>query len=86
MTTPRCDNCKHWDRSDKEWSYVPDNANTHKCLRAKQFWDATEWVEEGDNDVRRVKDPSDKMFVADGSNYRAELLTMADFYCAHFEP
>jgi hypothetical protein len=55
-----------------------------------QIWDASEWNDaEGDGLPDRVlteEAAGTKMFVADGSDYRAALLTAEDFNCAHFEP
>jgi hypothetical protein len=46
------------------------------------FWDSTDWDSAGDK--RIFKDDS-LAFVQDGSDYHAELLTKADFYCNMWE-
>ncbi len=82
----RCDGCKHWDiESGKEYA-----GGLGECQRAHPFWERSEWKDdEGGGNYRRELLPSaadDKMFVQDGSDYRAHLITKPDFYCAHFEP
>lgn len=79
----RCDECKHWNLKD-------EGAESGKllvvgvCTRAIPFWDATGWNKDGD----RVVDPKyagRKFFAQDGSDYRAIVLTMPDFFCAEHE-
>lgn len=77
----RCDGCKFWDlKSGREY------ADVGECTKAKPLWDCTEW-RDVDDDYRRVMLPefeNAKMFVQDGSDYRAILLTKPDFFCAEF--
>lgn len=79
----RCDQCKHWNRDEgKEFA-----EGLGECERAHPFWDRSQWVDD-DKGYRRELLPiaaADKMFVQDGSDYRAHLLTKPDFFCAHFE-
>jgi len=90
----RCDGCKHWDMdSGKAFS------GTGLCTKARPLWDVSEWDRYGgdhDGDVdpeaaaewtRCIKPEfADlKMFCQDGSDYRADLLTKPDFFCAHHE-
>lgn len=83
----RCDECQHWDR-DADTRGVPDLG---RCRRAMQIWDATDWEEDAtDPEGYPVRTPASKeardtmVFVADGSDYSASLLTRNDFFCAHF--
>ena len=79
----RCDQCKYWDR-EEGGKYAE---GLGECQRAHPFWDCSKWNDEGD-EYRRVLLPSaadDKMFVQDGSDYKAHLITKADFFCAHYE-
>lgn len=55
----------------------------HPCTRVPMFWDATEWGPDGE---RRVfKNPKDLAFVQDASDYRADLITRAEFGCVLHE-
>lgn len=79
----RCDKCKFWDReSGKEYA-----GGVGECTKAKPFWDCSRWQDD-DEGYRRVMLPECadmKMFVQDGSDYRAHLLTRPDFFCAEFK-
>lgn len=86
----RCDQCRHWNEGGEvEGSRVYTDLGL--CKRPMQLWDATEWVKDGDicePDYYRVRTEvaaQTKAFVQDGSDYRANLFTAADFFCAHFE-
>ena len=78
----RCDGCKHWDGTENRGF-----ADLGRCVRAEQFWDATEWVKEGSliNARRAYRNEGDLMFTQDASDYRADLLTRAAFGCVLFE-
>ena len=85
-----CKDCIHWAEGDKEDYSKLIGAGV--CKRAKQFWDSTEWEtvidEEGcepDEIIRSAKSKDDLMFVQDGSDYHAELITLPDFGCVQFE-
>ena len=86
----RCDGCKHWNKTEGKYG-------TGLCEKATTFWDASEWRQYNDNDwpdevegalrwKRGLKSEfvGQKMFCQDGSDYTAILLTMPDFFCAHF--
>jgi hypothetical protein len=80
----RCEQCKHWDvKEGKEYA-----GGLGQCQRAHAFWDRSEWRDDESGEYRRFLLPEaadDKMFVQDGSDYRAVLLTKPDFFCAHYE-
>jgi len=81
-----CKNCLYWNESD---SNVIKNAKIGNCSMVKQFWDVTEWVENGkdeDGDDVFIRDSKKefthhKAFVKDGSDYFAELITKEEFGC-----
>lgn len=76
----RCDACKYWD--EKEARDL-DGLPLGLCTRAMPLWDATTWNKEG----KRVLEPkfADRRFFAqDGSDYRADVYTATDFFCADF--
>lgn len=78
----RCDQCEHWDIRDFSFSFP----EIGECTKAKPLWNCTEWRDVED-DYRRTLKPeceSMKMFVQDGSDYTAHLLTKRDFFCAEF--
>jgi hypothetical protein len=92
----RCDECKHWSRSEEQGEKKRANGLiVRRCQRAPEWWEATEWREDGPEDpdrpfeiIRTLKPEHSgtKMFVQDGSDYVAYLYTAADFFCAHHEP
>jgi hypothetical protein len=74
-----CATCKFWDQKDGDYYF-----GLGKCLACVEFWDATGW----DNDGKRCltdEFANCKAFTQDGSDYRAELLTKADFGCVSHE-
>lgn len=84
---PNCGNCKYWDAKGKEespswWLGEEKQRSVFKCKRVKMFWDSTDWDKEGEN---RIFLDDSKAFVQDGSDYYAELLTKADFFCNMWE-
>ena len=90
----KCETCKYWDFEDNDTNLIP---NTKQCKKPILYWDATEWTtKEIDypgigkyktNVDRHIKDEHKdlKMFVQDGSDYYACLITRHDFFCAHWE-
>ena len=78
-----CKDCKHWKRNPLTLAGTLDMGY---CQKVRQFWDVTEWWETHDEVVRKLKSNVDtKAFVQDGSDYRAELITMQDFGCNQFK-
>lgn len=78
----RCDQCKYW---EKELNSNEGVKEIRECFKAKPLWDCCNWEEP---DFKRVLKPEFKdfkLFVQDGSDYHAAMLTKADFFCAHFE-
>lgn len=89
----RCATCKFWDRANRlDCAPVVDApGDIHYCVRPKMFWDATEWFDNPDEeswaDRRLTADAKDDlMFVQDGSDYKAYLITRGAFFCAHWQP
>lgn len=81
--TQKCACCKHWTH-DTDGDY-PKHFGLGKCDRVRLFWECTEW---NDNYQRVLtkESMSNKAFVQDGSDYRAELITTAEFGCVQFDP
>lgn len=82
----KCAGCKYWGEDNDEYRAL---YGTKRCGKAIQMWDAGDWTW---NDETLDRNYSLKpifinqmAFVADGSDYRADLFTKADFFCAHFE-
>lgn len=86
----RCDGCKYWDAKSNN----PDGGSVPlvelgNCTRAMPYWDATEWVEVDALGIERKLKPkfSDRRFFAqDGSDFRADVYTTPDFFCADHKP
>lgn len=82
-----CNNCKFWDITE----YHPiKEGQIGLCTRVNMFWDSTKWDKKDiqeDLDIRSLVDEckNDKAFVQDGSDYKAELLTLPTFGCNQFE-
>jgi len=82
-----CLNCKFWEVTD---SRPIKNMKTGLCTRVKMFWESTEWTDEEVEDswdcfrVLREENKKDRAFVQDGSDYKAELITLKDFGCNQF--
>ena len=82
----RCDECKHWSKDTD--NHYPESFNFGKCTRVKLFWECTKWDDspDGEYDLMLTDDAEgNKAFVQDGSDYKAELITVADFGCVQFE-
>jgi hypothetical protein len=82
----RCDTCKHWEHPAED-DYYYNDVGLRECLRAKPFWECSEY-DETDGTWQRKLTPehvNDMMFCQDGSDYRAVLLTKPEFFCAHWE-
>lgn len=84
MTSPSCRICISWDTNDQHTvGGIPDLGT---CTRAKMFWNSTVWVDD-DRMIKRAFKPEaegDLMFVQDGSDYSADLITRGSFHCASF--
>lgn len=74
-----CSNCKHWGR----WTYNPDLGT---CKKVVKFWEAYEWLGEGDGEVLDKERVNSKFFVQDGEDWSAALFTRPDFGCTEHEP
>ncbi len=94
----RCDQCEFWDKDDSE-EWQPRGAGFRQCFAVQERWRITEpiaksyttpygngtdtpWeiVEEAERAALRAA----RAYVQDGSEYRAELITGPDFFCALF--
>lgn len=82
-----CGNCKFWDKSEH---LTIKEGEIGLCKRINMFWDSTKWDKkdnEEDEYIRSLAEEckNDKAFVQDGSDYKAELLSLKDFGCNQFE-
>jgi hypothetical protein len=91
----RCDQCRHWNEQDKhDWEAA--GVGFGECKRIRERWvitdKATKGIEWDSKDTspyvtkRREALLAARAYVQDGSEYRAELFTRPDFFCALFEP
>ena len=97
----RCDQCRFWEEDtpansiNRDWQ--ANSIGFRACLAIKARWNITDSIT-GDpaieNLKERVADASRRSnaaliaaraYVQDGSEYRAEILTSPDFYCALFQ-
>ncbi len=79
----RCDHCKHWDSN--EVKQAGDKFVIGLCTRAMPFWNATGWSEDYDYRILLPEFAGRKFFAQDGSDYRADVYTTPDFFCAEFD-
>lgn len=78
----RCKNCKHWDAAIKEPDDLP---NIGICRAVSQYWDATKWADDYESRVLKPEYENKLAFAQDGSDYRADLITLPEFGCVQFE-
>lgn len=88
----RCKDCKHWREGTTDTRESVRILGAGRCARVGQFWDSTEWERipskrdfGKDTYARKRKRTTDLAFVQDGSDYRADLITLPDFGCVMFE-
>jgi hypothetical protein len=90
----RCDKCKFWKDKSENPEWEAGEAGFKQCLGVRARWriqdeasSGIEWdnVEEGQYMKRRREALKNaRAYVQDGSEYRAELFTAPDFFCALF--
>jgi predicted acetyltransferase len=83
----KCENCKYWAKGgDEDYIKLIDAGI---CNKARMFWDSTEWSENKETNVTErtvIKEyKNNGVFVQDGSDYRASMITQPDFGCVKFE-
>ena len=80
----RCKTCKHWDPvKEGEYGAIQGSGG---CKAARQLWDVTERKPPDYDDLTLLPEHAGLLcMVADGSEYRAELITMPDFGCVMHE-
>ncbi len=74
----QCATCQHW----AMWTYDPSLGSCKKVVR---FWEAYEWLGEGDGEVLNEERYNSKFFVQDGEDYSASLFTRNDFGCVEHQ-
>tara|TARA_Y100001960_G_C14583031_1_gene781722 strand:- start:212 stop:484 length:273 start_codon:yes stop_codon:yes gene_type:complete len=82
----RCENCAYWKPVDKE--EVADNVGVGSCKYAVERWVAID-ADYTTHDWKTTYTlnagfENNKLFVEDGSEYHANLLTRKDFGCIEF--
>src|SRR3712207_2378321 len=96
----RCDECKHWKRDSDNEEWEAKAAGFNECVAVRERWRITDEATKGLAYGNLEGDEPDHPYVAarfnalkaarayvqDGSEYRAELFTAPDFFCALFEP
>jgi hypothetical protein len=95
----RCDRCKHWDTKDAEVGWEAETVGFRECQAVRERWRIQDEANgdkhyPGDDEeaekawaTRRIEAlRNSRAYVQDGSEYRAELVTGPDFFCALFEP
>lgn len=76
---PKCKTCRWWDPSEAKMGGL-----VRICTKVPMFWDATTWDDAGNRSF--TKEHADKLaFTQDASDYRADLLTRAEFGCVMHE-
>lgn len=80
-TDGRCASCRHWE-STADYSYPFE---VRRCRAAPHWQEALRWTEDGDRQELLPEHAGRLAFAADGSGYRAELLTRAKFGCVQWE-
>jgi hypothetical protein len=88
----RCDGCKHWKKGSDNAEWEAESAGFGECLGVRERWVIQDEASEGmkwdseDNSsfvTKRVEAlKAARAYVQDGSQYRAELFTAPDFFCA----
>lgn len=96
----RCDRCKHWKRDSDNEEWEAKVAGFNECVAVRERWritdEASGRLPYGDLDEDGPEHPfvkariaaikAARAYVQDGSEYRAELFTAPDFFCALFDP
>ncbi len=93
----RCDQCQYWDKEYIDWA--SKETNFGKCTAVQERWEIENqatltFKEQGFERPRdwekylsleREALKAARAYVQDGSEYRAELVTGPDFFCALFD-
>jgi hypothetical protein len=87
MTEARCDKCKHWASQDGfDWEAHAVGFGWCKAVRERWVIADEATAERIDGKAARQEAlKASRAYVQDGSEYRAELITGPDFFCALFE-
>jgi hypothetical protein len=90
----RCDACKHWQKDSEFEEWEAQRAGFGECLAVRARWriqeEATKGLVWDDRDTSQYVTKqidalrAHRAYVQDGSQYRAELFTAPDFFCALF--
>ncbi len=91
--TDRCDQCRHWGRDDDDGSgWEGQSIGFKACSGVKERWRieiaigidyaTTEAWLAAESEALKLA----RAYTQDGSDYKAELVTGPDFFCALFKP
>jgi len=98
-TNMRCDRCKFWSDKEVEIGWEAEMIGFRECRAVRERWAIQDGANDGvkfypgDDDAGEaawIKKRNDALrasraYVQDGSEYRAELVTGPDFFCALFQ-
>lgn len=85
MSESTCKTCEFWKGTDGDYPRMP--VQVRKCKKVKMFWDSTE-LDDNEDDPQLIfidQGIEDLAFVQDASDYKAELITKADFGCVQWK-
>lgn len=81
----RCDQCKHWDAEENDFSAV---GHFGMCNKIESYESITQWSRTADGAlgpaVLRPEYADQQIFTR--QEFAGDIMTRADFFCAHFEP
>jgi hypothetical protein len=92
----QCAECKHWDKDSENQEWEARKSGFGKCNAIRTRWDIMDdasggrrWAEGDEAKKALIEARIDALraaraYVQDGSEYRAELFTGPDFFCALF--
>ncbi len=95
--TPACGSCKQW-RIEEDYDWEASLVGFNRCMAVRERWRIADEVSDnlepmadkeaaGDRWVKVRCDAltAARAYVQDGSEYRADLMTGPDFFCALYE-
>jgi len=84
-----CSSCKYWCRDKDKYGHYSGEAyhlGLGQCLKAKMLFDCVKWDDDAETTVFSESVVDDcKVFVQDGSDYRAWMLTKRGFGCVSWQ-
>ncbi len=85
----RCDECRYWVKGDRQ-DWESSAVGFGWCSAVRERWKITDGIRWGGGDeawegyvtAKNAALTAARAYVQDGSEYRAELITGPDFFCA----